>query len=203
MRHTFLIALGLACFICCCSTKNASSSKHQMDAKIIETRVFYGECFVRTQSEILKPKVPAPVAAIAAVIVPKLISEGLDRTGDALRKAGEEDTVTFLGHLNFDLPPDKTGSCIQIVRGLFSQPSDAVKGPLIKVPDMSATEVDRLKEINIHLADKPQLFLELRVRKSTDGSALSLAPSHLEYNVLLKTGTLPRTPPPKEGLLFR
>jgi len=142
----------------------------------------------------------AGIAAIAGVVVPQLISTGLDLLGNALRKAGEEDTQSYICHLNFDAPPDKPESCIQVVRGNFMRSRALVKSGLVKPQGMRDEEVaNRLTKLQIYISDRPQFFLELRVRQSADGSALALAPSYLEYNSLLKTGKLPSNPP-KRGL---
>jgi len=48
---------------------------------------------------------------------------------------------------------------------------------------------DRLQRERIWLADVPELFIELRLLSSSDGTALRIAPALLEYNAHVKPGS--------------
>ena len=171
MIGTLLIGTG-------CSAKDQA----QADPKLppVTPRLFYGDCVRLTEEEQAKG---AMIPAIAAAVLPSLISNTLDRFGKALRSMGEAQNYPVTAQRNIEVEFEVVESCMQWVRGRL------LEGPPAKTSrylmGLEADESDRLAELGIYLAEPPDLFIEWRLRASADRTALAVAPTYVEYNRLL------------------
>lgn len=159
----------------------ANGGMSDQEPRSVTTRIFYGDCIRLTEEEMAKAGV---IPAIAAAVVPSLVSNTIDRFGRALHSAGEAESFTVTGQRNIEVAPGEVNLCMQWVRGrLLDEAPEPTARHLTGLED---EESDRLAELGIYLAEAPELFIELRLRPSADRTALAVAPTYVEYNRLLK-----------------
>jgi len=177
VRMTLMIGLLLI------GTGCPANDPKQSDPKMppVTTRLFYGDCVRLTEEEQAKAAI---ITSIAAAVLPSLVSNTLDRFGKALRGTGEAQSYPVTTQRNIEVEFEVVESCMQWVRGrLLDQPP--VK-PNEVLAGLGPDESNRLAELGVYLAEAPDLFIELRLRASADRSALTVAPTYVEYNRLLK-----------------
>ena len=133
------------------------------------------------------------LGTLAGIFVPKLIGAGLDAFGRALRQAGEADTTpsTVSRALEFPLPPGS--NCLHYVSGDFAvevMPDGSVRlgatALTVTLPGLTLVQAGRLPATIAGLTRTPDLFVELRMRPSSDGSAMLVEPTYLSYGKGLK-----------------
>ena len=175
--------LATAVAILVAGTGCPSSGPSQADSNTppVTTRLYYGDCVRLTEEEQTRAAI---VPAIAAAVLPSLISNTLDSFGKALRSTGEAQSYPVAVQRNIEVEFELVEPCMQWVRGRL------LDGPSVK-PDqhlagLEADEANRLAELGIYLAEPPDLFIEWRLRASADRTALAIAPTYVEYNRLLK-----------------
>lgn len=156
------------------STLSIDSAEKSNDTEFL---VNFGSCVIRPDDG-----EESAIAAIADVVVPKLIGRGLGAIGTALRNSGSENITAKMAHYNFNLQ-DKNQQCIQIAEGSFGVDSSTTTGSELNIEGLGSGVVKtNLKEAGLYLQGKPSLFLEMRVVVSEDKSAVSLLPTHFEYH---------------------
>ena len=141
-----------------------------------QTRVFYGPCVISFEAE-------KNESAIANAIVPEIISQGLNRIGIALRQAAAPEPNTSIGHVNIDQSASKISPCIQFINGSCSSSGTGDMSKYLSLPQSvnQRLATENMRDAGIFLAKRPNTFIELRLRASGDGSALAVAPTHVEY----------------------
>lgn len=159
------------------------NNQTQPDLKVpyVSNRLYYGDCVRLTEEEQAKAAI---IPVIAAAVLPSLISNTLDRFGNALRGTGEAQSYPVTTQRNIEVEFEVVDSCMQWVRGRFLNQPPAK--PSQHLTGLEADESDRLAELGIYLAEPPDLFIEWRLRASADRTALAVAPTYVEYNRLLK-----------------
>lgn len=161
------------------------------------TRAFYGPCvYGNDRAPPAGPSIMGEgFAASLGAIASGIIDASLGRFGRALRAAGEEDTTMHAAQKNIELGAGYVEPCLQLVRGTFTseQAANVVDDALdkkinrsSKAPSQLANKSAELNKAGIFLSGRPDFFAELQIRLSTDYSALSVAPTFVSYNRLLK-----------------
>lgn len=186
MRHMVRVVFSFVTILlasCTLTQEQGSVTPVQVnaDGAFLQTRLYAGGCIAKFKDE--REFFPS----IAGVVVPQLITKGLDTLGATLRKAGEMDIVTVSSRYNLD--GDSVPICIQLVHGLIAPTQLGAKSGQLLVRGVDDATIDNLlKSQKIYLADKPRFFVELRLRTSKDSSGMALAASHIAYNAYVRGG---------------
>jgi hypothetical protein len=180
MRHTCVVLSAFVVLASC--TTQRSDQVDVPDGQIYSTSVAVGKCaFVQTEE--VEKILPAVLAAIASGV----ISQGVNRFGEALTAAGESKEWQALGARNFEASKTTFPNCIQIARGLFyTNPADTIitdQETWIPLDNKAATPTDWSRErVNILIgnglwfADRPDFFFEGIFRGSKNKQALTVEP---------------------------
>lgn len=148
------------------------------DGAFLQTGLYMGGCIAKFKDE------GESFASIAGAVVPQLISKGLDSIGATLRKAGEEDVVALSALHNLD---GKDPACLQLVHGVIAPTKAGFKTGQLSVQGAEGIVTDNLLQAQkIYLADKPRLFIEMRLLGSKDGSGMALAVSYISYDAYVR-----------------
>ena len=111
------------------STLSIDSAEKSNDTEFL---VNFGSCVIRPDDG-----EESAIAAIADVVVPKLIGRGLGAIGTALRNSGSENITAKMAHYNFNLQ-DKNQQCIQIAEGSFGVDSSTTTGSELNIEGLGS-----------------------------------------------------------------
>ena len=125
-----------------------------------------------------------PARGVVESVLGSVIGNTLGRLGAALRAAGEAETRTVVVHRTIEMKPGSPAPCLIIAHGFWAPSGDADwEGPgnspngspngklVYGLPGVTDT----------HLQQEPEFVLRLEMKRSTDGSALRIVPTYLEY----------------------
>lgn len=121
------------------------------------------------------------LAPVAEAVVSSLITRGIGKFGEALKKAGDEKIVSVIVTANFEAGPNNVPECIQIVRGTFAREPSSATYPEKISPKLEGA----FKKAGLDLVGEPDFFFEGRFKRSVDGQALAIQTSRLDYHRLL------------------
>lgn len=134
-------------------------------------------------------------AELIGAAVSSVISNALNRLGNALEAAGREQTWQSTAFTNFEVSANHLPKCIQIVRGEFlSAPSSDKGADSRSVNDHWTTGSSRyqgkggqLAGAGVRLARRPHFLFEGRFRQSSDPSVLAIVPTFVDFSKPLGT----------------
>jgi hypothetical protein len=142
------------------------------------THAFIGDCIFRKEGEAFE--------ALAATVISRVISQGINRIGKALQDAAAEQTKTVFATTNFETNSRHFPKCIQIVRGKFYSTRNDTTYDWIGGTEFAGKK-SKLEENQIYLAENPAFFFEGRFREAIDSTVLSIAPLFVQFNWPIET----------------
>jgi hypothetical protein len=148
------------------------------DSVLTDTRVFYGKCAIRLPGE--SAAEAGLVAGLAAAFIPAVVSNAFDQLSGALTELGQDKAFTATASTPLEISPVNGQTCIQIVRGSFLPMAPEVTSPTGYSPaGLEPFEASRFAELGMD--GRPDILLEARVVPSSDGSAVTLLATYLDY----------------------
>lgn len=182
MNLTLLTISSVLLIGCSSSMVKPKQVENLVGGSYFATKSSVGECIyaapydpltqLSTESGLLAP--------VAEAIVGSLITRGIDKFGQALKKAGEEKTISVSVIANFEAGQKNTPECIQIVRGLFARTPTSATYPEDTSPKLKGAFI----KAGLNLVGEPDFFFEGRFKRSVDGEALAIQTSRLDYHRL-------------------
>ena len=140
-----------------------------------EPVVATGECaFVAKRAATQPPKNGDAVEkAILPIIAAGLITQLVNKVGDALSKMGDAKTWPTQAARNFERSGDQLPQCLQLVRGSFANAPGAAGEAW---PSDMETARTTLAKNGTFLVEQPDYFFEAEILPSSDKSAFTIRP---------------------------
>ena len=139
--------------------------------------VAIGECaFVAKRTAAPPPKNGGAVEkAILPIIAAGLITQLVNKVGDALSKMGDAKTWPTQSARNFERSGDQLPQCLQLVRGSFYNAPAAAAAGAAWSADMTTVR-NTLAKNGTFLVEQPDYFFEAEILPSSDKSAYTIRP---------------------------
>lgn len=144
-------------------------------------RLYYGPCIAHPEFNGLEGGDKEFIGGLLALAIPALVSRGLERFGNALRKAGEAKERQFKVNRVIEDDPGDAAPCIQFIRGRFynGEPSG---GKFYNFPAPNNLDPNALRAAGVFLVDEPDIMMEFVRQESQDTSVVSYGLGFLAYN---------------------
>lgn len=153
----------------------ATAKPTQLKGDFQDPVVATGKCAFTVNRTVALPPANADTVekAILPIIAAGLITQLVNKVGDALSKMGDAKTWPTQAARNFERSGDKLPQCLQLIRGSFYNAPTAVGEPW---PGDMETVRATLATNGTFLAEQPDYFFEGEILPSSDKSALTIRP---------------------------
>jgi hypothetical protein len=170
-KLAIIICIGLTMAGCA-----QSAARRERPADLAASNVYYD-----TQVSMGRCNQQAHVAPLLAAIATSIVTQGVNRIGNALRAAASESKANVLARRNIELAAGGMGECVVVMRGWFFRDPERQLGQMRPVRPgeldvFSPEQLSPLHEMGLYPAAAPEFYFEGALVPNSNGSSYLIVP---------------------------